>query len=781
MSVLTSNGTMLYCPKCEKKYEVGSRRFCDNDGGRLLPAPSEEIENSVQNKAVFTSLLGRGRKSRSDEHDEKLSSRPRFVKVAKKQEAFEPKVSNNVFKTEKKINTAIKTDAVRDIVKTPPAKDLESDELLDITKPNKIGKPSARLMRPDETFSSRSNVSVAEHLTYENTDSIIGQTIKGRYQIVERLSQDQTSVAYLAKDGIGEGNTVVVRILLRETSNDDVANKLFLEESVSLSHINHPNVLRVVDSGILPEGKPFVISEYDEGVSVEEILTKDGALNPLRTARVIRQASRALGEMHQNGILHRNLKPEHIVLRVSEVGIEQAKVADFCVSDGTPTEDNLQYKAPEQLGRQLPTFASDSYSLAVIAYRMLTGELPFSGSSEKDLLRAQKAELQRKPSDIKPELSEIADSILEKALSYKPEDRYANVRDFGEAFFNVLTTKIPTKEPKEPEENGDRDALTMNSSNILSDLSVSADVAAKDETETDQGIAVNTEDEVEDDVRDGDTHLWKRRSPDAKDEGSPVLRVVAVVATLLILAVAIFLVVNFFNNSRNQSEPENTDIASQNQVQKTIQDNIDNSESPKDEIEVPPPARDIEAPAGFKYFENSKQGLNKELAKNYRGFSVYYPETWVKSEAGKVFLDVKKQTKDGLPVEQILITHYESKGTRDLDKENFPKLVAQSNKDLKALPIPNYKMVSEGNILVNNGWKGYEVKFRGSGIANNGEKLVLWGRRIWIPAARPGVKNGFVITMIATSLSDKVEGVEDVGVKGELSEILETFEPDRNY
>ena len=106
--------------------------------------------------------------------------------------------------------------------------------------------------------------------------------------------------------------------------------------------------------------------------------------------------------------------------------------------------------------------------------------------------------------------------------------------------------------------------------------------------------------------------------------------------------------------------------------------------------------------------------------------------------------------------------------------------MAESNKSLEALPIPNYKMISKRDIIVN-GWKAHEVKFQGSGTASNGEALILWGRRIWIPAARPGVKTGFVITLLATSLSDVVKSVDDVGEKGELGKILKTFEPDRNY
>ncbi len=134
-----------------------------------------------------------------------------------------------------------------------------------------------------------------------------------------------------------------------------------------------------------------------------------------------------------------------------------------------------------------------------------------------------------------------------------------------------------------------------------------------------------------------------------------------------------------------------------------------------------------------------------------------------------------------MPKEQLLITHYDSNGTFDLDKKKFPELVEKSNKDLKDAPIPDYEVVSEGKITVNNGWKSYEVKFKGKTKFKDRENFEIWGRRIWMPAARPGVKHGFVITMLATSLSDKIQDLDDVGKKGDLGDILYTFEPDRNY
>jgi hypothetical protein len=130
--------------------------------------------------------------------------------------------------------------------------------------------------------------------------------------------------------------------------------------------------------------------------------------------------------------------------------------------------------------------------------------------------------------------------------------------------------------------------------------------------------------------------------------------------------------------------------------------------------------------------------------------------------------------------EQMLISYYPSRGTFDLDGERFPQMVKETNDTLKKI-LPEYQMVSEGEIKLNQHWRAYEIKFQGGGMSENGEKLIVWGRRIFVPAARPGTRNGFEITMLATSLAEGLLSVDDVGVKGQLATILETFEPSQNF
>lgn len=203
--------------------------------------------------------------------------------------------------------------------------------------------------------------------------------------------------------------------------------------------------------------------------------------------------------------------------------------------------------------------------------------------------------------------------------------------------------------------------------------------------------------------------------------------------------------------------------------------------------EFPPMARKIAQPPATKYFETLKQNVKGDLLRNFVGFSVYIPESWKmngptaseeKANRGK-FIDASSTTDDGLLKEQILVSYYPSDGTFKSDEDKFASLVDEANQTLDKI-VPNYQLVSQGEVTVN-GWRGYEMKFKFGGTRDDGEEIMVYGRRIFIPSARPGVRNGFEVTMLASSHVEGVRSVDDVAVKGQLASVLETFEPGQNF
>jgi serine/threonine protein kinase len=805
MISFTGNTTMFYCPKCSRTYEEGTQRFCDNDGGRLLPAPAGQ-RSDLQSGGVFSNLLGKTQPP--DKADKKNNLAPRLIPVNKTEESDKKqtsfRASGRIFQSEQflKPKTEDPAEAEDSILELEPPPRIEAsgaallefdpildDEPLSGDLREELPKPLPRLIKPGEIASGtasvgdrRTNPLGREALSWENLEALVGQTVKGRYRIIEELEpDDEDSVIYLAEDKIVAGKRVVVRVFMNDgLGADDFEEKIFAEERIALSHLNHPNIAGVFDSGELPEGSEFIVSEFVEGKSLAEILRQTGQLHTLRTARIIRQASYALSEAHQNGILHRNLKPENLRLTVSEAGIEQVKLMNFGVSHGEITDSNLAYKAPEEIENGASTYASDIYALAVIAYQMLTARLPFPAETESVLFKAQKAGLMLPPTNLRLDIQPLADEILEKAFAFNPSERYPKARDFGDAFFNALTTVAPWTNDEETENEPaepiavkreffvvpaiNRKNVTVEESAVEADFHISPG-ADKQSAEITASKTRETADRA-------------KQAPAPPEKKSVRRGWLAVLGAAVLLA-AIWGISRLSPNTSNRAENSQTQsIPAENisipGAEKTPANSLTSGDAP----DVAPEPRLQKAPLHMRSFQNRRENLKGELAKNFLGFEIFYPPDWKLNDAPTNFLDISKSAADGFPVEQMLVTRYESRGTMTLDRENFPKLVEKSNQDLKKSLGESFKVVSEGETTIQNGrWKVYEVKFQSTGKNEKGEKITLWGRRLWLPVQRAGVQNGFVITLLATSLSDTVKSVDEVGVQGELANVLDTFEP----
>lgn len=760
MTVSTVEKTMLYCPKCNTTYEDESQRFCLNDGGRLLPAPSS-IKAAANSKGIFSSVL-----RNSPENESVESDAPRvFVAESLDEErnTFHTNFSSKVFKENSEVAPKVSEEG------KPP-------------------KPVVRLIRPNEIPSGTANIGDRKSnptgrtaLTWENPNVLIGQTVKGRYRITDTLSEDDSSISYLAEDKIIAEKEMIVRVLMDEET-DDFLSRIFAEERVSLSHINHPNIVRVLDSGELPEGKPFIVTEMVDGFSAKEKLEVLEKFEPSRAAKIIRQASNALSELHQNGILHRNLRLDNIFLTITDAVTEQVKVTDFAVSGNINRQnfENVKYMSPEQLEGRLPNYASDIYSLGVIAYEMLTGKHPFEAVNADKLLKAQKKGLYEKISGEPHNLPLAAEEAIEKALAYEPSERFAKARDFGDALYQAVISYKAGEENAANPPTEFEEPIPMPQSAFL--IPAKTNVSAPDFGDRFQviepsasmtklpdagvlGNAKKTSEEV----------FWEKRSPEPFQKGKSSRLWLALLAILTVL-IAGWIIWQYVL----KSAPQTTENIQNSATQTTPNIETANATEKKSpipaEIESPPPARNISQPANTEYFQNSDANLTGEAAKNFLGFSLYYPKTWQKNESKTNFIDVSKNAESGTPIEQFLVSYYQSKGTFNLDKELFPKLVENSNKTLAEI-VPNYRLVSESEKTINNGWKVYEMSFEGAGETANGEKINLWGKRLFIPTALSASKSGYVVTMLATSLSPDVKSVADVGSKGEIAQILETFEP----
>jgi len=713
----------VICPKCGRSFEAGSRRFCPTDGARLV---LEGVDPDNYSEGIFADLLPRS--SQVGAMDEQLNDSPTFTLIEE-----EPDL--------------LGVDLFRPI----PAPDPEDEAKAATPASPKAG----RKVNPDEIPAGHVDLDDTERpvTSFDDIDTskpemFVGRTVKGRYTIAQFIGGDETGLAYVADDRIGS-RKVLVRILL-EDGIDSVEGSVLAEERVALSHFSHPNISRLIDSGSFTNGVEFLISEYADALSVREALGIHGTIPPQRAARIIRQAAYALSEAHQEGVVHRDLRPEHFIL-TTEGDVEGLKIVNFGVSTGRATPRNAAYKAPEVLEGEDPSEWGDVYSLAVVAHEILTGKVPFDGPTAKELIRSQKAGLGTLPSQLNKNLPADVDAVLERALSADPAARYLKARELGDAIYEALD---PESRPQ-PVAKADpvRPALVTRKIETLKPIETLPKKTAEP--------------------------AWKSRSPEPPQEETSRAKVIGAILGAVLIALLVF---GWYYVVTHPTEPGIPEVSGTNPVT-----DLPTTPTISSDVEMPPQPRKITQPPNSEYFANSKQNLREDLLRNFVGFSLYYPKDWkvVGPQPGTAgtrgkFLDVARLNSDGTPKEQMLISYYPSKGTFTADAATFTEMAKETNETLKKI-VPGYQMVSEGEIRVNGDWNAYEVKFTGSGTAANGENITVWGRRLFMPAARPGVRNGFEITMLATSAAEDVKSVDDVGVRGELAPILYSFEPSQNF
>jgi serine/threonine protein kinase len=332
----------------------------------------------------------------------------------------------------------------------------------DLTPPSSTSTEPTELSPAQESTASTLLASpVLDSTVLPRPEGLIGQTLDGRYFVEKEMGHGGVGVVYLARDRRLVDKCVVVKVLLEKWLQDEWVVSKFLHEKEALARVDHPGIIGILDAGELPDGKPFIVMQCVDGVTLRSVLRPEG-MSLERVARLIEQAADALGEAHERGIFHRDLKPENIMLQSLGGGREQVKIIDFgiakvrdsAVAPSTKvsaTVGTIAYMSPEQLRAERLTTASDIYALGAVAYEMLTGRRPFNPESKFQILEVQRAGVRVKPQDLRPALSERAQAVILKALSFNPQDRYQDAREFGLELAEALTgdsrpAKIPAQE-----------------------------------------------------------------------------------------------------------------------------------------------------------------------------------------------------------------------------------------------------------------------------------------------------------------------------------------------
>jgi serine/threonine-protein kinase len=266
----------------------------------------------------------------------------------------------------------------------------------------------------------------------EDNDARIGRIIEGKYRLDVRVAAGGMGTVYRA-ERLMIGDAVAIKILHPEHVADANATERFRREAQAAARLKHPNAVQIYDFGVTDDGLVYLVMELVEGESLRHVIRGQGPLTPSAAAEVMRQACAAIDEAHQRSIIHRDIKPDNIIvqtvgnnLRVKVLDFGIAKLRDMAATNMTQTGSVMgtpHYMSPEQcIGEELDG-RSDVYSLGVVLYEMLAGVVPFNSPTSTAVVVQHVTQSPPALRAINMSISEAVERVVRHALEKRREDR----------------------------------------------------------------------------------------------------------------------------------------------------------------------------------------------------------------------------------------------------------------------------------------------------------------------------------------------------------------------
>ena len=268
-----------------------------------------------------------------------------------------------------------------------------------------------------------------------------GQKINDRYEIIKSIGEGGMANVYLAYDTILDRN-VAIKVLRGDLANDEKFVRRFQREALSASSLSHPNIVAMYDVGE-DDGLYYIVMEYVEGKTLKQLLKKRGSLTLSEAIDIMLQLTDGMAHAHDSYIVHRDLKPQNIMIQDDG----QIKITDFgiamALNSTQLTQTNsvmgsVHYLPPEQAAGKGTTIKSDIYSMGIIFYELLTGELPFKGDSAVEIALKQMKEPLPDVHKLNNDIPQSIENIILKSTAKNPKNRY----DDAKSMHNDLLTAL---------------------------------------------------------------------------------------------------------------------------------------------------------------------------------------------------------------------------------------------------------------------------------------------------------------------------------------------------
>ncbi|MGH9836034.1 MAG: SUMF1/EgtB/PvdO family nonheme iron enzyme [Blastocatellia bacterium] len=287
-----------------------------------------------------------------------------------------------------------------------------------------------------------------------------GRVLGGRYKLERCIGSGGMGEIYRARR-MHIGDTVAVKVLRSDVVENEKSRQRFYREARAAAMLHHPNAVVIHDFGEDDDGTAYIVMELLVGRSLRQLLIDEGSVNALRAYGIIRQACAALDAGHRNGIVHRDIKPDNIVLLDSNDGADHVKILDFGIAklrdkalDTLSMEQRLtnvgtiigtpHYMAPEQCQGEEADARSDIYSVGVVLYELLTGVAPFLAKTPTGVAIKHVTEKPRPPHELNPNIPEPVERVVLRALEKDPNTRPQTALELAREFETALADETGT-------------------------------------------------------------------------------------------------------------------------------------------------------------------------------------------------------------------------------------------------------------------------------------------------------------------------------------------------